>query len=153
MRLWRISRYLGLSGIGGTYVDGRWHNKPRYVIYAAEHPALAMVEVLAHMQLTASSLPTTLRLIAIDIKRCKISPSPELPSGWQANRPTTQMLGNAWLDGNESLLMKIPSAVLPESFNYLINPRHASASTHLSEVDMGPYWVDPRLVPVSSQGA
>lgn len=147
MRLWRISQFPGLSGIGGTFVDGRWHTKPRNVIYAAEHPALAMVEVLAHMHLTSTTMPITLRLIAIDVKqRAKIAPAPGLPTGWQANIPTTQALGNAWLAGSKELLLRIPSAVLPESFNYLINPANKQASTHLTEFDMGPFWVDPRFI-------
>ncbi len=147
MRLWRISQYMGLSGIGGTYVDGRWHSKPRVVIYASEHPALAMVEVLAHMHLTAATVPVNLRLLAIDIgKGAKVSPTPALPSGWQANQMTTQDLGNAWLDARSGLLLKLPSAVLPESFNYLINPRSTQAPTHLTESDMGPFWVDQRFI-------
>lgn len=147
MRLWRISRFPGLSGAGGTFVDGRWHTKPKNVLYAAEHPALAMVEVLAHMNLTPANIPVELRLIAIDVKpRARITSDPELPSGWQANQPTTQVLGNRWLAANDALLLKCPSAVLPESFNYLINPLHRQAATHLTEVDCGPFWVDPRFI-------
>lgn len=147
MRLWRISQYPGLSGLGGTFVDGRWHTKPRHVIYVAEHPALAMVEVLAHMRLTAATIPTSLRLIAVEVgKGAKVSPSPTLPSGWQANQPTSQAVGNAWLDGQGALLVKLPSAVLPHAFNYLINPAHRQAATHLTEVDHGPFWIDPRFI-------
>jgi RES domain-containing protein len=147
MRVWRISQFPGLSGIGGTYVDGRWHTKPQSIIYAAEHPALAMVEVLAHMKLSAESMPLTLRLLAIDIKKgALISSAPELPSGWQANHLSTQALGNRWLRECKGLVLKCPSAVLPQSFNYLINPTHPQASTHLSETDMGPFWFDARLV-------
>ncbi len=147
MRLWRISAYAGLTGLGGTFVDGRWHTKPRRVLYAAEHPALAMVEVLAHMNLTVETVPTKLRLISIDVgKRALRSPPPELPSGWQANQPTTRRLGNQWLDGGEALLLPVPSAILPESQNYLINPQHPQATRMLIEQDRGPFWVDPRFV-------
>jgi RES domain-containing protein len=147
MRLWRISSYPGLSGLGGTFVDGRWHTKPRRVIYAAEHPALAMVEVLAHMNVSIDSIPTTLRLISIDVaKRCKRSPLPELPSGWQANQPTTRRIGNQWLDAGDALFLPVPSAILPESQNYLINPQHPQAARGLVETDHGPFWIDPRFI-------
>ena len=146
MRLWRISRYRGLSGVGGTLADSRWHHAPRHVLYAAEHPALAALEVLAHLQIDLAQMPTTLRLFAIDIKpRTSISLVPTLPTGWQANIPTTQSLGEAWLNTSRSLLMKVPSAILPHAFNYLINPKHKQAATHLLEVDCGPFWIDPRL--------
>ena len=147
MRLWRISQYPGLSGYGGTLVSGRWHNAGPVVIYSAEHPALAMIEALAHMQLKLSSMPTTLKLLAIDVKEgAQIAELPALPSGWQANQPTTQTIGSAWLAEASALLLKVPSAVLPESWNYLINPRAAHAATHLSETQLGPIWIDPRLV-------
>jgi RES domain-containing protein len=147
VRLWRISQFPGLTGIGGTLVDGRWHSKPAYVVYAAEHPALAMVEVLATMRVTLTALPLNLRLFAIDVKKgAKISPALDLPNGWQANQPTTQALGNAWLAARQGLLLKIPSAILPEASNVLINPLHRQAATHLTETDNGPFWVDPRFI-------
>ena len=99
------------------------------------------------MQLKLSSMPTTLKLLAIDIKDGgQITELPALPSGWQANQPTTQTIGSAWLAEAGTLLLKVPSAVLPESWNYLINPRAVQADTHLNEVQIGPIWIDPRLV-------
>jgi RES domain-containing protein len=146
MRLWRISRFSGLSGIGGMHANGRWHHAPRLALYAAEHPALALVEVLAHLRVTLDAMPTSLRLIAIDVKaRASQGKTPDLPSGWQANEPTTQGLGDAFLDGGSALMLKVPSAILPSTYNFLINPGHAQAATHLSEVDEGPLWIDPRL--------
>lgn len=147
MRLWRISQYPGLDGTGGTFVDGRWHTRPRNVLYTSEHPALAMVEILAHMHLAAATMPIGLRLLAIDVRKgAKVSPAPALPSGWQANEATSQTLGNAWLDARDALLIKLPSAILAESFNYLVNPAHRQAASHLVESDLGPFWVDPRFI-------
>ena len=127
-------------------MDGRWYSKPRSVIYAAERPALAMLEILTHLQLSQNAMPLTLRLRAVNIKNgVKIAPAPELPSGWQVNQPSTQGLGNTWLQSAKELLMKIPSAVLPESSNHLINPHHPQAAAHLLETDLGPFWMDARL--------
>jgi RES domain-containing protein len=146
MRLWRITRFPGLDGAGGILASARWHSRPRPVIYAAEHPALAMAEVLVHMRLDVSAIPLTLRLVAIDIEKgAKRSKPPEVPSGWQANHSATQALGNTWLDARSSLLMPVPSALIAHSTNWLINPLHPQGSTHLSEVDLGPFWIDPRF--------
>ena len=145
MRLWRISAHPGLAGIGGTFANGRWHTAPRAVTYAAEHPALAMVEVLARMRIQPDNIPRSLRLLAIDVADAGVSHEPELPAGWHANEPTTQAVGNAWLSSGSTLLMRVPSSVLPHAFNYLINPGHVSARK-LVEVDLGPFWFDARLL-------
>jgi RES domain-containing protein len=147
VRLWRISSYPGLTGLGGHHTDGRWHTMPRAVLYTAEHPALAMVEVMAHMRLSLTNIPTTLKLIAIEIADGAIlSQGPELPDGWQANEPTAQAVGNAWLDSRAGLLLPLPSALLLSSTNYLINTAHPQASTHLIEAEVRPFWFDKRYL-------
>jgi RES domain-containing protein len=129
------------------HVDGRWHTRGRRVIYAAEHPALAMVEVMAHMRLSLTNIPITLHLIPIDIgDGASESPAPALPTGWQANEPTSQALGNAWFVSAGALLMPVPSAILAHSTNYLINPVHPQAITHLTEGTIEPFWFDKRLL-------
>lgn len=146
MRLWRISAFSGLGGVGGAHADGRWHAKPRYVIYASEHPALALTEVLAHTSVDISLMPLTLRLFEIVVgKNASRGRLARLPDGWQANQPTTRSLGNRWLDGGSTLLLKVPSAIVPHSFNFLINPEHRTAPAMLREIDHGPMWIDPRL--------
>jgi RES domain-containing protein len=117
------------------------------VIYAGEHPALSMVEVMAHMRLSLTAIPTTLKLIPIDVAPgATISPAPMLPSGWQANEPTTQAVGDAWLASKAGLLLPVPSAILAHSTNDLINPQHPEAATHLSEGPIEPFWFDKRFL-------
>lgn len=147
MRLWRISAYSGLGGLGGHHTDGRWHTMPRAVLYASEHPALAMVEIMAHMRLSLSHIPTTLKLIAIEIARnAAVSPMAELPDGWQANEPTSQAVGNAWLDSGVGLVLPVPSALVPHSTNYVVNAEHPEAATHLTEGEALPFWFDKRYL-------
>lgn len=143
MRLWRISAYPGLSGLGGHYVDGRWHTIPRTVLYLAGHPALAMVEVMAHMRLNLTAIPTTVKLIAVNVDGiAALSVPPSLPAGWQANEPTTQAIGNAWLDAGAGLLMPVPSAILAHSTNYIVNAAHPRAAAQLTESQVEPFWFD-----------
>ena len=147
MRLWRISSYPGLTGLGGHHTDGRWHTMPRSVLYASEHPALAIVELMAHLRLSLGNIPTTLKLIAIDVADdAAISRTPDLPDGWQANEPTTQAVGNAWLDSGEGLLLQLASALLPYSTNYLVNAGHPQAATQLIEAEVRPFWFDRRYL-------
>lgn len=117
------------------------------MIYASEHPALSMVEVMAHMRLALTAMPLTLKLIAIDVSAdAGISPPPALPSGWQANEPTTQAIGDAWLAAKAGLLLPVPSAILAHSTNYVINPEHPEAARQLSEGPIEPFWFDKRFL-------
>ncbi|HWM29369.1 MAG TPA: BrnT family toxin [Woeseiaceae bacterium] len=89
------------------------------------------------MRLSLGNIPTTLKLIAIDVADdAAISRTPDLPGGWQANEPTTQAVGNAWLDSGEGLLLQLASALLPYSRNYLVNAGHPQAATQLIESEV-----------------
>jgi RES domain-containing protein len=146
MRLWRVCAYTGLDGSGGQQTDGRWHTRPRPVIYVSEHPALAMVEVLGHMRLGITNIPLTLKLIAIDVADdAVVSIRPALPKGWQANEPTSQAVGNQWLDSGSGLLLPVPSALVPHATNYLVNTRHPQAQTRLTET-VEPFWFHKRYL-------
>ncbi|WP_139113494.1 MULTISPECIES: RES family NAD+ phosphorylase [unclassified Pseudomonas] len=70
---------------------------------------------------------------------------PALPVGWQANEPTSQSVGNRWLDEGVELLLPVPSALLPHATNYLINAAHPQAQTHLSEM-LERFWFDKRYL-------
>lgn len=147
MRLWRISSYPGLSGVGGQHADGRWHTRGRAILYTSEHPALAMVEAMAHMRLGITAIPLTLKLIAIDVDdRATLAPPPRLPSGWQANEPTSQAVGDAWLARKDHLLLPVPSAILAHATNVLVNPAHADMARCVTEVEVEPFWFDRRYL-------
>lgn len=147
MDLWRISAWPGLSGVGGLHADGRWHSKGHAVIYAAEHPALAMIEMMAHLCLELTNIPLGLYLIRITVgAHAATTPRLELPSGWQANEPTTHALGNAWLESGAALLLPVSSAILAHATSYLINPAHPQATTHLTEHAPEAFWFDKRFL-------
>lgn len=128
MKLWRISNYADLSGMGGVRFPARWHSKGRPILYTAEHPAGALTEFLAHMdiedlpvdfQLLTIEAPDDIQLPAIDLNK--------LPEGWTANLAATRAVGDAWLRDGTSLLLRVPSVLVPQALNVLINPMHADA--------------------------
>lgn len=129
MRLWRISNYADLSGAGGLHFSARWHTKGREIIYAAEHSAGALSEFLVHTNL--EDIPASFQLITIEIddglKIENILPH-QLPLGWAENKGITRTIGNNWLNGNSSLLLRVPSVIVPDAYNMLINPNHADAA-------------------------
>jgi RES domain-containing protein len=63
MELWRISNYADLSGIGGLKAAGRWHSQGRQIVYLANHPASALLEMLVHMDRDLN--PPTYQLLRV----------------------------------------------------------------------------------------
>lgn len=148
MTLWRISNYADLKGIGGLNTPARWHNKGIPVVYVAESPALAMLETLAHFEMAPAAVPSTYQLLEIEYSGSKglsrLADS-ALPEFWQGDTSVTRVIGDEWLSGLKGSLLRVPSAVVPFSFNYLFNPRHELAS-NASIVSSRSHPFDSRLL-------
>jgi RES domain-containing protein len=144
MVLWRISRHRDLSGTGGLRVAGRWHDAGRPIVYLAESPAAALLEVCVHT--SANDVPPEFTLLKIegpDIDVPSIN-SDDLPEDWRARLEVTRDLGTGWLEKNESALLRVPSAIVPETTNCLFNPAHRQAAEFRLVEALG-YPFDPRL--------
>ena len=130
MILWRISNHADLRGVGGFRSGGRWHRRGVPVVYLAESAALAMLESLIHFELAPDEVPTDYQLLQVDcpdeIEVASFADSP-LPANWPHDRELTRRLGTDWLDSMSTALLKVPSAIVPNSFNFLLNPRHEDA--------------------------
>lgn len=128
MVLWRISRHRDLTGTGGLRAAGRWHHAGRPIVYLAESPAAALLEVCVHT--SANDVPpefTLLRIEGPDFEMPTIRVE-DLPEDWRTRLEVTRDLGSAWLEGNEDVLLRVPSAIVPETMNYLLNPSHRRAA-------------------------
>ncbi|WP_087086362.1 RES family NAD+ phosphorylase [Caballeronia cordobensis] len=132
MVLWRISNHADLKGIGGLRAPGRWHFAGRPVVYLAEHPAGALLETLVHQEIPSTSdLPDTYRLLRVAVSEsASIAELGEsaLPENWREDRSYTQSAGSEWLEGGSTALLKVPSAVMPFAYNYILNPVQADAA-------------------------
>jgi RES domain-containing protein len=142
MRLWRIAnaQHASLDGKGGMYVSGRWHSQGRPIIYTAEHPALAALEVLVHMDMQLADLLDYVLLEIdapdnIDVEELNCDP---------ADTAKCREMGDNWLAGGSTALCRVPSIVVPKSSNVLINPSHVQAGT-VKVVDQVPFEFDGRL--------
>jgi RES domain-containing protein len=130
--LWRISRHDDLQGLGGERSDGRWHTaaKGKRIVYLSEHPALALIEVLANLKGNPRLFPDSYHLMKIAIDDTTFSkaltPAP-LPEDWRDTLDHSRQIGDAWLGERTSALLAVPSAPSPESSNYLLNPLHPDA--------------------------
>ena len=122
---WRVSNYRTLDGEGGMRASGRWHTKGRHIVYLAESPAGALVEVLVHLELDPAALPKNYTLLKVAIPA-------DVPVKIAEPRASTldvsREVGDRWLNQRESALLRVPSGILPETFNLLLNPAHPDAA-------------------------
>jgi RES domain-containing protein len=127
MVFWRISRHRDLSGTGGLRAGGRWHFPGHPVVYLTENPASALLEVCVHT--AANDVPPEFTLLRIEGPELKIPviAGAALPSGWQTRFEITRNLGTDWLQKKEAVLLRLPSAIVPQTSNFLFNPLHPDA--------------------------
>lgn len=130
MIVYRLSRgpYRNdLSGRGAEIAGGRWNSKGTAILYTSESIALCTVEVAVHMPL--GIVPKDYYLVRIEIQNAasiKELPEAELPADWKSfpHANSTQELGDAFVQEAAQLVLKVPSATVQGTYNYLLNPRH-----------------------------
>jgi RES domain-containing protein len=148
MILWRTSNYADLSGIGGLRASGRWHTRGQPIVYLAEHPAAALLELLVHAELDPNSLPETYQLLKIRVEDSVLHDRvalDTLPDNWKRSQSVTRVRGDVWLRERRTALLQVPSALTPETWNWLLNPRHADfALVRIIEAKRYPH--DSRLL-------
>lgn len=149
MILFRISntKYAGdISGRGAEKAGGRWNQKGHPMLYTCQSRALAAMELAVHI--TLSTIQHDYQILTLEIPdvAVKVFPEEQLPEDWkQFPFPgTTQRIGTNWLIANETLAMKVPSAVIEGDYNYLINPNHPKFN-EVKITSSKPFEFDTRL--------
>src|SRR5580692_355193 len=146
MIVWRISRHRDLSGVGGQKASGRWHHAGQPIVYLAASPAAALLEVCVHT--SANDVPPEFMLLKIEGPDAEAEYDAfklgELSPDWRTRPAETRDLGTGWLRKKERVLCQVPSAIMPETVNYLFNPMHGDAGRfRVNEVYVFPF--DGRL--------
>lgn len=145
MELWRISNYADLSGVGGLKAGGRWHSQGRRIVYLADYPSSALLEMLVHMD--RDLMPATYQLLRVAVPADMIVETidAELPPDWRSQTLTSREIGDRWLDRSASALLRVPSAISAKGSNYLLNPEHPNVvKIVVAEIIKAPF--DPRLL-------
>jgi RES domain-containing protein len=150
MILYRIAKcnYVNdLTGTGARLYGGRWNSEGHSMVYLASSRALAVLEALVH--LPPLLLPDNFCLAEIEVpdKNIFILDIKSLPDNWAAISPTIELkqIGNQFLNEKKYLMMKLPSSVIPEEFNYLLNPFHPDIRK-AKILNIYPFNFDDRLL-------
>jgi RES domain-containing protein len=145
MRFWRLARrrFSALDGYGSHLYGGRWNRAGLAVVYCAEHLSLAVLEVLVHLELDPEDFPDDYVKIAIEVPRSiKLDRIESLPSDLE----DAKELGSEWIRSGETLGLLVPSVLVHEERNLLLNPEHRDFS-RLAILDPQPFRFDPRFSP------
>ena len=149
MRLWRLTRFPELDGKGGAFTAARWHEQGLHVLYTATQPAGALIEVLCHLDVEPDEIPDGYHLVGMDVPDAVINRAlvPKLPVAWADDIDKTRALGSAWLRKDKSLLYRVPSAIIDQTWNYLMNPRHTDLKS-ISVIYEQEFRFDERLLAI-----
>ena len=148
MILWRVSNYSTLDGSGGLSAPGRWHAIGQRIVYCAPNPATALLEVLVHTRIDIEDLPVNFKYLEIeapDALSIEEVDTTALGKSWQIDPTLTRRVGDQWLQSGRSALLRVPSLIVPATWNVLMNPRHAQ-SGEVGIVRVHSYAIDVRLV-------
>ena len=147
-RIAKTRHIYDLTGAGARIYGGRWNHKGIGMIYTSENRSLASLEFLVHAP--HSILPTDLSIAAIRVPDSIISKEisiSDLPDNWNKYPPPLKLadIGTRWTLSNETLLLRVPSVVIPHEFNILINPSHTDINKiAISKIEK--YQFDDRLL-------
>lgn len=154
--LWRIAKHTAtfraddLSGGGAAATGGRWNSKGNHVVYASFSIALATLETLAHLgggDINCRNRFLVEILVPESVwNKRDWRDTTMLPPTWIAEPPGMDSIniGDAWLTSGVSALLVVPSVIVHEEANILINPTHPDAKSITARVARQ-YVYDPRL--------
>ena len=153
--LWRVASDTpqwtaeDMAGRGAAHKGARWNAPGEYVTYAATSISLAAWETRAHFG-KGATLPWNRYLVRIDVPdevwKARDTLALPLPIGWDAipEGTVSRSLGSAWLSGKTSALLEVPSVIIDEENNVLINPAHSYAR-RLAAFKVRRFLYDPRV--------
>ena len=147
---WRIvqAKYLNkaFSGDGARLYGGRWNSKGVAVVYTAGSLALASMELVVNLP-SPKLLQAFVRIpVHVNPALVESMESENLPRDWTSRpiSPATKAIGDRWVKEQRSAVLRVPSIVVPEEHNYLLNPNHPD----FAKIEIGQpavYYFDPRL--------
>jgi RES domain-containing protein len=150
VEVFRISRDKYATGLFASGIANRWNKRDEFVIYTCSSRALCSLEYMVHTNaITPAGLYKAMVITIAD----KAGISEEislkmLPKDWRKTSayPLLQDIGSKWYQAQKSLLLQVPSAIIPEEYNYIINTKHPDFKKHVKLTRTEDYIWDDRLI-------
>lgn len=147
MNVYRITTAKWADKLSGSGYPARWNSKGVYVIYTATTRALACLENLVHR--SGEGLHSRFKIVEIEIHdnvSIQKIKTDDLPEEWYKTEyyPVCRQIGDRWIEEGKSLLLQIPSSIIHEETNVLINPHHPEFK-EVKVADIREFLFDERL--------
>jgi RES domain-containing protein len=148
---WRIvkARHAAnaFDGEGARLEGGRWNSPGTPMVYTSESAALAALEMLVHLGRGSILGAYVLTVCTFEDDLVERLDSNRLPDNWRSYPapPELQMIGDEWVIAGTSVVLQVPSAVIADDANYLLNPRHRDFAA-VRVLRPQPFAFDPRLL-------
>jgi RES domain-containing protein len=130
IRAWRLIKAEhaddAFAGEGARRGSGRWNSKGVRVVYTSGSLSLATLEVMVHTPFYSALKNYVCIPVDFDSSLSQLITTEDLPDNWKADPipKSVRDVGDRWVRNQESVILKVPSAILPVEYNYLINPSH-----------------------------
>jgi len=146
---WRLTKTKLIAGAwdgeGARKSGGRWNSVGIAVVYTSGTLSLALVEVLVHLP---SGILPAYSAVRVDFDESMVTAvgPRDLPANWRdyPPPPDTKAIGDLWVAQGSSLVLRVPSVIVPTEYNYILNPAHP-AFADLTIGEPMPFPFDPRL--------
>lgn len=148
---WRIvkTKYAAsaFDGEGARVYGGRWNSPGTAMVYTAHSKSLAVLEILVHLDRTGVLPRYSLCAASFNENLVEHLDRSRPPNHWRAYPapPELRAIGDVWAKSRSSAVLEVPSAIVQEESNYLINPAHPGFAS-IAVGDPEPFVFDPRLL-------
>jgi RES domain-containing protein len=130
LSVWRITKQKhagsAFTGEGARLYGGRWNTPGTAIIYTAQSQALAVLEILVHLDSPELLKAYVLFEVSMEESLVVDLDRSALPKNWRSEPPPArvQAMGDAWVESADSVVLRVPSVIVPGESNFLLNPRH-----------------------------
>jgi RES domain-containing protein len=149
MEVFKICREKYSHSLIASGASNRWNKKDEFVIYTGSNRSLSTLEMVVHKSYINISNQYKLLIISItDESLIKEIDLKDLPDNWKTIEAYIELqeIGSKWYNSDESLVLKVPSAIVPQEYNYIINTRHPLFSKNIILQDVDDFVWDKRLL-------
>ena len=146
MLIYRIAHKKFTQNLSVSGLSGRWNSQGKMVLYTSENISLALLENMIYR--AGSGFNNDYKIMIIEVLSEKIEEinSKKLPKNWRELDAYSELqeIGDDWYNQQNNLILKVPSSILPENFNFILNTIHPDFKK-VKLIDVLDYEPDERI--------